>query len=213
MKKIIINTEVFIREYFQNDSSGHDWYHMERVRNNALKIHQGENQGNPFIIEMAALLHDYLDEKLQDDMNQAHYQLEQFLSNQGLVNSDIIHILEIITSISYRGGNEAQLSTIEAKIVRDADRLDAIGAVGIARAFAYGGMRGNLIYEPALSTRDTMTITEYRQVKTSTIHHFYEKLLKLKDLMQTETGKQLAEHRHEYMEEFLEQFFKEWNGE
>lgn len=213
MREIINNTENFIKTYFLNDSTGHDWYHMLRVRNNAMLIQKHEQQGNPFIIEMSALLHDYIDDKLQDDPDKAKKEIEVFLEEQGVKNEAIAHIFEIINTISYKGGQEATLSTIEARIVRDADRLDAIGAIGIARTFAYGGKKGSLIYDPELPIRENMTLDEYRNGRSTSIHHFYEKLLKLKDLMLTETGKKLAEDRHQYMINYVEQFFYEWNGE
>lgn len=213
MNEIIKATETFIKTRFAHDSSGHDWYHMERVRKNARKLYELEQQGDLFIIEMAALLHDYIDEKLHDSPDEAREELIDFLHTLSISDTDLQHILEIIDSISYKGGNEAKLKTIEAKIVRDADRLDAIGAIGIARTFAFGGKKGQLMYDPTIDIRENMTIEEYRNEKSSSVHHFYEKLLKLKDLMQTENGKKLASERHEFMVQFLNQFFKEWNGE
>ncbi len=212
MKQVIFNTEKFVQNTFSEDSTGHDWFHMDRVRKNALKIYEMEGRGDAFIIEMGALLHDFLDEKLQKDVDLAKDRLLSFLEKEGVEKNDLEQILYIIENISYRGGNEKELHTIEAKIVRDADRLDAIGAIGIARTFAYGATIGNPIYDPAIQIRKKMTEKQYRAEKSSSIHHFYEKLLKLKDLMLTEGGRQIAEARHQYMEGFLEQFFKEWNG-
>lgn len=212
MKQVIFNTEKFVQNTFSEDSTGHDWFHMDRVRKNALKIYEMEGRGDAFIIEMGALLHDFLDEKLQKDVDLAKDRLLSFLEKEGVEKNDLEQILYIIENISYRGGNEKELHTIEAKIVRDADRLDAIGAIGIARTFAYGATIGNPIYDPAIQIRKKMTEKQYRAEKSSSIHHFYEKLLKLKSLMLTEGGRQIAEARHQYMEGFLEQFFKEWNG-
>lgn len=212
MKQVIFNTEKFVQNTFSEDSTGHDWFHMDRVRKNALKIYEMEGRGDAFIIEMGALLHDFLDEKLQKDVDLAKDRLLSFLEKEGVEKNDLEQILYIIENISYRGGNEKELHTIEAKIVRDADRLDAIGAIGIARTFAYGSTIGNPIYDPAIQIRKKMTEKQYRAEKSSSIHHFYEKLLKLKSLMLTEGGRQIAEARHQYMEGFLEQFFKEWNG-
>ncbi|MCU9613643.1 HD domain-containing protein [Caldibacillus lycopersici] len=213
MKEIIIETENFVKNLFRNDSSGHDWYHMFRVRNNALKIYYLEQKGNPFIIEMAALLHDSMDDKLHDSPNKARRSLLTFLQTQSIKQKDIDFIMEIIDTISFKGGNELPLTSIEAKIVRDADRLDAIGAIGIARTFAYGGKKGNPLYDPNIAIRDNMTMDEYRNGKSSTVHHFYEKLLKLKGLMQTESARKLAEERDQFLHLFLQQFLKEWNGE
>lgn len=211
LKEIIMKTEKFVHDRFNNDRSGHDWYHMVRVRNLAKKIHFLEQQGDPFIIEMAALLHDFLDEKLEPEPKLAKEELRIFFQSLSIPEKEQNHIFTIIESISFRGGNEYPLNSVEAKIVRDADRLDAMGAIGIARAFQYGGKKGSLIYDPSRQVRTALTVEEYRQKDLSTIHHFYEKLLKLKDLMLTESGKKLAEERHHFMEQFLEQFYKEWN--
>jgi len=216
MKKseIIMRTEAFMKNYFENDASGHDWYHLDRVRKLAKQINQGEGFiGDEFIIEMAALLHDFLDDKLDHSIKENEKQLLHFLRAEGISEKEIQHIFVIITTISFKGGNQAPLKTVEAQIVRDADRLDAIGAIGIARTFAYGGKNGQAMYDPTLTVRENMSIEEYRHGKSSSIHHFYEKLLKLKDYIHTETGKRLAEERHLFMEHFLKQFFKEWNGE
>jgi len=213
MIEIIKKTETFVYEHHKSDSSGHDWYHIDRVRNLAKKIATMEEKGDLFVIEMAALLHDISDPKLNSSKDAGKKKLLNFLDT---INIDV-HvkdcILEIIESISFKGGHERKLATIEAKIVRDADRLDAIGAIGIARAFAFAGHKGNPIYDPKYEVRKNMSEEEYRTNQTSAIHHFYEKLLKLKDLMLTESGKQLAEGRHKFLEQFLNQFYKEWNGE
>jgi uncharacterized protein len=213
MESIIKTTEQFIKQAFKEDYSGHDWYHLFRVRKLAMKIYKMINRGNPFIIEMAALLHDYYDDKLVDSPKAAKQKLNEFLQSQSIGAEEIRHIFEIIDTISFRGGKEIQLTSIEARIVQDADRLDAIGAIGIARTFAYGGTKGQPMYHPELEVRKNMTLDEYRHGKSSSIHHFYEKLLKLKDMMQTDAGKQLAVERHRYLQNFLTQFFKEWNGE
>lgn len=213
MEHIIKATENLLIEQFKNESTGHDWYHLNRVRNLALEIHKIENEGNPFIIEMAALLHDFYDDKLWDSPLDKKKELELFLLNRLKDDDNVKQILHTIDSISYRWNRGKPVPTIEAKIVRDADRLDAIGAIGIARTFAYGGKKGQPIYDPEIQVRTEMTYEEYRHGKSTTINHFYEKLLKLKDTMQTKTGKQMAEERHQFMEEFLRRFLKEWNGE
>ncbi|SFB25761.1 MULTISPECIES: HD domain-containing protein [unclassified Bacillus (in: firmicutes)] len=211
-KDIIKVTEAFVKSELGEDSTGHDWYHIERVRNNAMNINKAEKTGDPFIIDMAALLHDIPDEKLNDSVECGKNKLEKFLESIELEVSAKLHIMEIINTISYKGGHGKTVSTMEAKIVQDADRLDAIGAIGIARTFAFGGKKGQLIYDPSIQTRVQMTETEYRMGKSSSIHHFYEKLLKLKDLMNTETAKKMAESRQEMMETFLVQFYNEWDG-
>ncbi|WP_442594357.1 HD domain-containing protein [Neobacillus sp. D3-1R] len=209
----INQTEEFVKRKMGADSTGHDWFHVDRVRKNALSIWKSEQKGDPFIIEMSALLHDIPDEKLNGSKEEGQQILLQFL-NQLELSTDITEkIIEVINSISFRGGEKRVLTSWEAKIVQDADRLDAIGAIGIARAFAYGGKKGQPIYHPERKVREEMTVEEYRNGKSSSVNHFYEKLLLLKDLLNTETAKTIAENRHHYMEEFLSQFYQEWNGQ
>jgi uncharacterized protein len=210
---IIETTVEFVRKQMGEDSTGHDWYHVDRVRRNALLIAERERQGDLFIIEMAALLHDIPDEKLNSSVHEGQDKLSNFIEGTPLSADLTLKIIEVINSISFRGGEKKPLSSIEAKIVQDADRLDALGAIGIARTFAFGGKKGQPIYHPDLTVREKMTIEEYRQGKSSSIHHFYEKLLLLKDLLNTDTAKMMAEERHRYMEEFLLQFYQEWNGQ
>jgi len=194
------------------DATGHDWFHVDRVRRNALYISEKEQTGNSFVIEMAALLHDISDEKLNSSKEAGEKKISAFLQSIPLTTVEQNQISGIIQTISYKGGNGADLTSVEAEIVQDADRLDAIGAIGIARAFAYGGKKGQPIYDPVITVREEMTLEEYRKGKSSSIHHFYEKLLKLKDLLNTETAKKMADSRHRMMEAFLNQFYQEWNG-
>lgn len=210
--QIIEQTEQFVRNEMGEDSTGHDWFHVDRVRGNALHIYKEEKTGDPFIIEMAALLHDIPDEKLNITAEAGKVKLSRFLETIRLTADEKKHIIQIIGSISYKGGQKNELATDEAKIVQDADRLDAIGAIGIARAFAYGGKKGQPIYDPSLQVREEMSLEEYRKGKSSSVHHFYEKLLKLKDLLNTNTAKKMAEKRHQMMMLFLEQFYQEWDG-
>ncbi|MDR6998158.1 uncharacterized protein J2Y67_000586 [Neobacillus niacini] len=212
-KQIIEQTEKFVQTELGEDATGHDWFHVDRVRRNALYINKQEQSGDPFIIEMAALLHDIPDEKLNETAEIGEAKLDTFLKTIELSEEEINQIKKIIASISFKGGRKVDLESIEAKIVQDADRLDAIGAIGIARAFAYGGKKGQPIYDPSYQIREEMTIEEYRKGKSTSIHHFYEKLLKLKDLLNTESAKKMAESRHQMMERFLEQFYQEWNGQ
>lgn len=162
---------------------------------------------------MAALLHDIPDAKLNTSREAGDRKLSDFLQELEITEEAFSSIKAIIDSVSFNGGHNTRILSEEAKIVQDADRLDAIGAVGIARAFAYGGKKGQLIYDPALNIRRVMTEDEYRNGRSSSINHFYEKLLKLKDLLNTDTAMKMAEERHELMEQFLHQFFKEWNGQ
>ncbi|WP_040208508.1 HD domain-containing protein [Neobacillus jeddahensis] len=212
MINIIEHTEKFVRNELGADATGHDWFHVDRVRRNALHICKQEMTGDPFIIEMAALLHDISDEKLNESVEKGQEKLTAFFESINLSENAKIHITQIIETISYKGGKNTKLQSVEAKIVQDADRLDAIGAIGIARAFAYGGKKGQPIYDPAIQVREEMSIEEYRKGKSTTIHHFYEKLLKLKELLNTETARGLAESRQQMMVEFLEQFYQEWDG-
>ncbi|MGG1674717.1 HD domain-containing protein [Neobacillus sp. NRS-1170] len=210
---VIKQTEEFVRQELGEDATGHDWFHVDRVRRNALHICTEEKAGDPFIIEMAALLHDIPDEKLNESAEKGKQKLESFLSSISITDTDKNHIVKIIESISYKGGRKTTLESIEAKIVQDADRLDAIGAIGIARAFAYGGKKGQPIYDPSISVRKEMSLEEYRKGKSTSIHHFYEKLLKLRDLLNTEAAKNISASRHKMMVLFLEQFYQEWDGQ
>ena len=212
-EQIIEQTVAYVRNELGEDATGHDWFHVDRVRRAALHISHQEQAGDPFIIEMAALLHDIPDEKLNDSVESGKNKLNYFLKSIALPEEAQNAIVEIIDSISYKGGSITELKTIEAKIVQDADRLDAIGAIGIARTFAYGGKKGQPIYDPSISVRDEMSLEEYRKGKSTSVHHFYEKLLKLKDLLNTNTAKEMAQSRHHTMVDFLEQFYLEWDGQ
>ena len=210
-KMIINDTMRMVREKLLNEGSGHDWYHIERVWKMAVTLAE-EEQANRFVVELAALLHDLIDDKLVSNKEDAIQEVMYWLDGVGVSSKDSEKVLEIIDSISFKGGNTRKLETIEAQVVQDADRLDAIGAIGIARCFAYAGSVGHLLFDPELSVREDMTEKEYRKGKTSAVHHFYEKLLKLKDLMNTDAARRIAEERHAFMEEYLTQFFNEWEG-
>lgn len=212
MREKIEAAEAFVKNALGNDFSGHDWHHIDRVRKNASLIWSEEQKGDWFVIEMAALLHDIPDEKLNDTEEAGWVRLTSFLESLQLDHDIAGKILDCIETVSFKGGRVINLASIEAEIVQDADRLDALGAIGIARTFAYGGKKGHPIFDPALSVREEMTIEEYRSGNSSSINHFYEKLLKLKDKMNTAHAKKLAEERHEFMESFLAQFYNEWNG-
>ena len=210
-KMIINDTMRMVREKLLNEGSGHDWYHIERVWKMAVTLAE-EEQANRFVVELAALLHDLIDDKLVSNKEDAIQEVMYWLDGVGVSSKDSEKVLEIIDSISFKGGNTRKLETIEAQVVQDADRLDAIGAIGIARCFAYAGSVGHPLFDPELSVREDMTEKEYRKGKTSAVHHFYEKLLKLKDLMNTDAARRIAEERHAFMEEYLTQFFNEWEG-
>ncbi|PGE94480.1 phosphohydrolase [Bacillus pseudomycoides] len=208
----IQKTVAFVRDILETDASGHDWYHIERVHKLALSLSEKEG-GDRFVIEMAALLHDVADEKLNESEEAGMKKVSDWLEGLNVTEEENEHILHIIMNMSYKGGHGGKVSTLEGKIVQDADRLDALGAIGIARTFAYGGAKGRLMYDPNIPPREEMTKEEYRKNDDPSLNHFYEKLLKLKDLMNTDAAKREAEIRHRYMEEFIEQFMKEWNAQ
>lgn len=208
-KKILQQTEDFVHRQFETEGSGHDWWHIFRVRNMALKLAEIEG-GDTFIIEMAALLHDLDDWKISD--NSGSSKTHAWLKETGLLDDEIQYILEIIDEVSFKGaGVETKPTTIEAKIVQDADRLDAIGAIGIARTFAYGGNKGRLIYDPQIQPQLHESFEAYKKTDAPTINHFYEKLLLLKDRINTEAAKRVAVQRHHFMELYLKEFFNEWD--
>lgn len=211
--QLIKEAELFVKTKLGKDASGHDYHHCDRVRKLAIKIAIQEGITDTWIIELAALLHDVPDEKLNDWTEQGWKMLDEWLTGQQVPFETSNQIKNIIREVSYKGGHNSPPSSLEAEIVQDADRLEAIGAIGIARAFAYGGKKGRPLYDPSISVRDEMTLEEYRNANSSTIHHFYEKLLKLSALFNTRTGKEMAKIRHEYMKSFLDQFYKEWDAE
>lgn len=217
VQKIIIkDTEGYVYQLLKDDASGHDWWHIHRVRNLAKNIAENELEDvNLFVCDMAALLHDVADGKLNKTEADGEEKVRNWLLQYSLTKKELQQIMEIILHMSYKGGtNKVVLSSIEGKIVQDADRLDAIGAIGIARTMAYSGSKNRLIHDPAKKARgDQLTIEEYRSGEDTAIMHFYEKLLKLKKGMNTTVGKELAEKRHIFMEEYLEEFFAEWDGE
>ncbi|GAK09328.1 LOW QUALITY PROTEIN: HD domain protein [Geomicrobium sp. JCM 19038] len=210
MKDQIEVTKQYVRSLLLNERTGHDWYHIERVTKLAHYIAEREG-ANLFIVKMAALLHDLADDKVASDEESGLKQVEDWLKSQEIPFEDQQKILSIITTISFKGGNGLPVESLEAKVVQDADRLDALVAIGIARTFVYAGAKGDPLYDPTIDVRDKMTKEEYRHGKSSAIHHFYEKLLKLRGLMNTKTGKQLADERHEQLEQFLKTFFQEWD--
>ncbi len=212
-QQIISNTVAFVKATLKNAEGGHDWFHILRVWNNAKLIAQHENVDD-FIVELGALLHDIADSKFHNgDEAVGPKVARKFLESQQVEETVIIHIENIITNISYKGGNfEQKFTSSELKVVQDADRLDAIGAVGIARCFNYGGFKNRTLYNPEIKPKLNQTKEEYKNSEAPTINHFYEKLLLLKDKMNTVSGRRLAEERHIYMEQFLTQFYNEWNG-
>ncbi len=212
--QILLKTEEFIREKLAGDSSGHDWWHIDRVRRNAVHIARDEG-ADLYVVELAALLHDVADWKFHGgDDSIGPRTARDWLTRHEVDPTVIDHICEIIATVSFKGAGVAtEMSTIEGKCVQDGDRLDAIGAVGIARAFAFGGHFGRAMYDPEVPPEQHQTFAAYKSKGGPTINHFYEKLLLLKNRMQTATGRRLATERHQFMEQFLDQFFGEWRGD
>ena len=213
-KNLIEKTRLYVENELAGDGSGHDWWHVYRVWSIAKKITQKEN-ADPTIVELSALLHDIADWKFNDgDESAGSRQATAWLNKNGVDPRLVGEVCEIISTLSYKGAGVATpMRTIEGKIVQDADRLDAIGAVGIARTFAYGGNKNRLMYHPEETPVMHESFDHYKNNKGHTINHFHEKLLLLKDRMNTESAKKLAEQRHLFMENYLDRFHKEWNGD
>jgi len=215
MKKseVINKTRKHIKKLLSGEGTGHDWFHIDRVVKNAKHIAKKEG-GDLFIIELAALLHDIADWKFNDgDTTIGAKKTKEWLETLKMEVEDVKKVAEIVEHISYKGGtNTYKMRTTEGKIVQDADRLDAIGAVGIARVFAFGGSMKRAIHDPTIKPKLLKSFEAYKKRKQTSINHFYEKLLLLKDKMNTKEGKRLAQKRHEFMEKYLVRFLKEWGG-
>ena len=210
---LIDKTILFVKTTLAQAEGGHDWFHIERVYKNALLIAESE-KCDMEIVQLGALLHDIADSKFYNgDESIGPKTARAFLESEKVLPTTIDHVIAIIENISFKGGRvERKFSSIELDIVQDADRLDAIGAIGIAGTFNYGGFKNRALYNPEIAPNLSMTKDEYKNNEAPTINHFYEKLLLLKDKMNTQTGKQIAQERHRYMEGFLEQFYAEWEG-
>ncbi|MEN8732428.1 MAG: HD domain-containing protein [Bacteroidia bacterium] len=210
---IIQKTITYVKQELANAEGGHDWWHIERVWKTAKQIAKSERV-DVLIVELGALLHDIADSKFNGgDETIGPRKAREFLATQDVSSEVIDHVILIIENISFKGGKEAQkFKSPELDVVQDADRLDALGAIGIARTFNFGGFKNREIYNPTIPPNLHMTKEEYKKSTAPSINHFYEKLLLLKDLMNTATGKAMAQQRHDYMEGFLEQFYKEWEG-
>ncbi len=210
---LITNTIAFVKQELANAEGGHDWFHIQRVYNNALLISKTETV-DLLVVQLAALLHDIADSKFYDgDETIGPLKAELFLKSQDVEVSTINHVIAIIKHVSFKGGNfKNEFTSNELDVIQDADRLDAIGAIGISRTFNYGGYKKRAIYDPAILPKLNMTKEEYKSSTAPSINHFYEKLLLLSDKMNTITAKGIAKKRHNFMEFFLEQFYDEWNG-
>ena len=212
--QLINNTILFVKNQLTNAEGGHDWFHIERVYKNALLIAE-EEDCDITIVKLGALLHDIADSKFHDgDEKIGPKKARIFLESQNVSENIISHVIAIIENISFKGGNfEKKFNSKELEIVQDADRLDAIGAIGIARTFNYGGFKNRPLYNPNIQPNLNMSKEEYKNSESPTLNHFYEKLLLLKDKMNTETGKKIAQKRHDFMITYLSQFYAEWDGE
>lgn len=210
MEKLLERATEYIKKIFENDYSGHDFYHSLRVYKLAMQI-AGTEHADVFLVQLAALLHDVDDAKLFETSKQLSNAI-LFMDQNHVPQKAVVAVCQIIREVSFKGKESAKPSSIEGMIVQDADRLDAIGAIGIARTFAYGGSRNRIIYNPDEKPLPEMTKEQYINNKGTSINHFYEKLLKLKDLMNTDTARKIAEERHKFMEFYLEEFYDEWNG-
>lgn len=212
--QIIQTIKSKIKSQFESDSSGHDWFHIERVCKIAKQI-ATEEKANVFIVELGALLHDIADHKFVDNHEiEGQKRVHEILSYfPEISNDDIDAVQHIVLNCSFKGGVTAnKMKSLEGQIVQDADKIDAIGAIGIARTFAFGGKFGSILYDPNIKPIQHQTVESYQKNRTHTINHFYEKLLNLKDLMHTTTAKSIAKERHEFMLQFLDQFYKEWDA-
>lgn len=210
-QQLIENTKTFVKDTLKDAEGGHDWFHIERVYNNTLFIAKQESV-NSMVVALAALLHDIADSKFHNGNETIGPKIaREFLFKHNVDSVVIEHVIKIIENISFKSGNEFQkFNSAELNVVQDADRLDAIGAIGIARCFNYGGFKNRALYNPEIQPNLNMSKEEYKASTAPTINHFYEKLLLLKDKMNTKTGKRIAQERHEFMELYLKQFYAEW---
>lgn len=211
---ILKRTENFVKKTLAGEGTGHDWWHIERVRNNARLINKTE-RGDKFVIELAVLLHDVGDRKVIKQEEDDYTIADNFLKKQKVASDIIEQVMFIIKNMSFSKSlnSKKDNASKEFYVVQDADRLDAIGAIGIARAFAYGGSKDRPLYDPTKKAQKINSTKSYRKLNSSTFHHFEEKLLLLKDLMNTKTAKRIAGKRNEYMEKYMQQFLAEWSGQ
>jgi uncharacterized protein len=213
MENLIANTVSYVKQQLKGAEGGHDWFHIERVWKSSLHIAETENC-DLTVVQLGALLHDIADSKFHGgDETVGPKTARKFLEGENVDEETIGHVISIIENISFKGGNfQKTFSSKELDVVQDADRLDALGAIGIARCFNYGGFKNRPLYDPEIKPNLNMSKEEYKNSVSPTLNHFYEKLLLLKDKMNTQTGSKLAEERHAFMEHFLSQFYAEWKG-
>jgi uncharacterized protein len=211
----INKTKAYLRAEFEKEGTGHDWWHIERVFNNATTIAKKEKGADIFIVQLGALLHDVADFKFHGgDDTIGGKVAAQWLKKIGVDDATVKKVVHIVDNVSFKGlGVKSKMKSLEGKIVQDADRLDAIGALGIARVFAYGGYKGRPIYNPEGTTKKHKSFSSYKKGSDSSVHHFYEKLLHVKNLMNTKAGKKMALQRHKFLENYLKEFYAEWEGQ
>lgn len=217
-EEIITKTAAMVKEKFQANGAGHDWWHIYRVWQMAKTIARGEELAGKevdlFAVELGALLHDLGDYKFNNGKDVGVELSSEWLASLAVPETVISEILHIIENLGFKGGHDAnKMQSSAGKIIQDADKLDGMGAIGVARCFAFGGSKGLLMHDPENPPKLNMTKEEYMKSNGTSINHFYEKLLRLKEMMNTETARKLAQHRHEYLEEFLAEFYAEWEGE
>ncbi len=213
-EEILTKTEEHVKKKLMGEGSGHDWWHIKRVQYLAIAIAK-EERANMFIVRLGALLHDIADWKFQTDRTTTSGMLiaKKWLESQSVEMRVVEKVCDMVENSSFKGAEvEDRLNSLEGKVVQDADRLDAMGAMGVGRTFAYGGFKNREMHNPNIKVEMAKSFEEYKKAGQTTINHFYEKLLLLKDRMNTKTGKRLAEHRHKFMEQFLQEFFDEWEG-
>ncbi|MEK7526068.1 MAG: HD domain-containing protein [Patescibacteria group bacterium] len=212
-REIIKKTKDYVKKTLSGEGSGHDWWHVYRVWSTAKTIGKEEN-ADMFVVELASLLHDIADWKFNDGDEDAGARASRVWLESLNVDSQVVdHVCNIVATSSFKGaGVKTEMKTLEGKVMQDADRLDAIGAIGIARTFAYGGHKGREMHNPDIKPDFHTTAEQYKNNVTPTINHFYEKLLLLKNLMNTKSAKRMAQGRHKYMEQFLDRFYQEWDG-
>lgn len=213
-QSLVQKTADHVKKIFLDEGTGHDWWHMKRVWENARRIGLAEG-ANMFVVELGALLHDIADWKDHDgDLTVGPRMAGEWLQSLGVDSSVIDQVKHIVANVSFKGaGVKNGMTSLEGKVVQDADRLDAIGAIAIARTFTWGGARGRLIYDPAIKPEMHQSFEAYKNNTSSSLHHFYEKLFLLKDMMNTPTGQKLAEDRDRFMHRFVDQFLQEWEGQ
>ncbi len=209
---VLQKTQEYVHNKLTNQGAGHDWWHIYRVQKLALYLAKKEG-ADSWIVQLGALLHDIADWKFHEEEEAGPQVARSWLETWSVPESSIDHVCEIVRDISFKGaGVPTPMATLEGKVVQDADRLDALGAIGIARTFEYGGYKGQPTYDPHLSPQFHKTFEQYKTKRSTSINHFYEKLLRLKDLMNTPSAQAIAQQRHTFMEQFLEQFFLEWTA-